>query len=174
MLSSSLISRSMARILPFVSSERWASLTCSRYFAISSSMLSLIPSYFSMREKSLLNFSSSSFLPVSDDDSFSNSCTMPNIRCIRSLNDCISFCASSTESSGVFMKPAVMKCRRKSSSSSTFFDLITQHTNFSICGINQMRMLALMTLKPVWKAASVNVSFDCMEASACPIMLSTT
>ena len=162
--SSSEISRSMARIFAFVSSLRWASLTLSRYFAISSSILSLMLSYFSIREYSLLN--SCSLLPLLSSffeaDTSSSSCTMPNMRCMRSENDCISFCASSTESSGVFMKPAVMKCRRKSSSSSCFFGLITQHTNFSICGMNQMRIKALITLKLVWKAASVMVSFCAM------------
>ena len=87
-------------------------------------MLSDMFSYFSILLYNLLN-AASSFIPKS-------SRTIPNIRCIRSENDCISFCASSTESSGVFMKPAVMKCRRKSSSSSTFFGFITQHTNLSI------------------------------------------
>ena len=83
---------------------------------------------------------------------------MPNMRCMRSENDEISFCASSTESSGVFMKPAVMKCRRKSSSSSTRLGLMTQHTNFSICGMNQIRMNVLATLNVVWKAASTKLS----------------
>ena len=89
---------------------------------------------------------------------FSRSCTIPNIRCIRSEKERISFWASSTESSGVFMKPAVMKCRRNSSSSSTFFGLITQQTSRSICGMNQMRMKVLATLKQVWKAASTKLS----------------
>ena len=56
------------------------------------------------------------------------------------------------------MKPAVMKCRRKSSSSSTRLGLMTQHTKRSICGMNQMRMNVLATLNDVWNAASTNVS----------------
>ena len=95
MLSISDISRSMARILAFVSSLRWASLTLSRYLAISISMLSLMPSYFSTRLNSLLK--SASFLVLS------SSRTKPNILCVLSAKSCISFCASSTESSGVFI-----------------------------------------------------------------------
>ena len=151
MLSSSLISRSMARILALVSSERWASLTSSRYLAISISMLSEMPSYFSMRENAFTNFASSF--------SCTRSRTRSNIRCMRTPNWCISFCASSTESSGVFMMPVVMKRRRKSSSSpSAFLGLMMRHTSFSICGMNQMRMVVLATLKQVWKAASTNDS----------------
>ena len=172
-LSSSDISRSMARILAFVSSERWASLTVSRYLAISNSMLSLMPSYFSIRVYSLLNVASlDPFLLALELERVSSSVTMPNIRCIRSEKARISFWASSTESSGVFMKPAVMKCRRKSSSSSTFFGLMTQHTKRSICGMNQMRINVLATLNVVWKAASTKVSLAELARNAALSVLS--
>ena len=85
----------MARIFALVSSLMWASLTLSKYLAISISMLSLMPSYFSILLNSLLK-SASFCVPRS-------SRTNPNMRCMRSAKACISFCASSTESSGVFM-----------------------------------------------------------------------
>ena len=88
------------------------------------------------------------------------------MRCMRSEKEVISFWASNTESSGVRMKPAVMKCRRKSSSSSMRLGLMTQHTNRSICGMNQMRMKVLATLKQVWKAASTKLSLAALAMKA--------
>ena len=119
-----------------------------------------------------------SFLLLELDERVSSSRTIPNMRCIRSENDWISFCASSTESSGVFMKPAVMKCRRKSSSSSTFLGLMTQQTNFSIWGINHIRMNVLATLNVVWKAASTKLNLAALArkavAPAASLVMSTS
>ena len=85
---------------------------------------------------------------------------MPNMRCMRSLNDSISLWASKTESSGVFMIPEVMKCRRKSSSSpSLTFGLMTQQTKRSMYCTKGMSSRVLETLKAEWKAASAIEAF---------------
>ena len=151
MLSSSEISLSMARILAFVSSLRWASDTWSRYLAISISMLSEMFSYFSMRLKVALNRFSSF--------SVSSSRTMPNMRCMRSAKASISLCASSTESSGVFMMPEVMKCNLKSSSSAWSLGLMAQHTKRSRYCMNHICRKVLVMLKAVWKAARTTQAF---------------
>ena len=156
MLSSSEISRSMERTLSFVSSLRWALETWSRYFAISISMLSEMPSYFSMRVKILLNLSVSA--------SPSSSRTMPNIRWMRSAKDLISLEASSTDSSGVFMMPACMKCRRNSSSSLLAFGLMILQTSFSRYLIGPARTSVFVTLNVVWKAASTKLSLAALAA----------
>ena len=142
----------MALILALVSSLRCASLTWSRYLAISISILSEMPSYFSIREKSFTNLLSSF--------SSSSSLTMPNMRSMRSPKEWISFCASSTESSGVFMMvvPPIY-LRRNSSSSSLFLFFMSLHTSFSICGMNHISTPVLVMLKHVWKAASTTGSF---------------
>ena len=151
----------MARILLFVSSERWLSLTWSRYVAISISMLSAMFSYFSILENNFANLASSF--------SCSSPRTITNMRCMRSANDSISFCASSTDSSGVSISPEGMKRRRKSSSSSSFLDLMHRHTIFSICGMNQISMNVLERLKHVWNAASTTLSFAALaRKAACP------
>ena len=158
-LSISLISLSMARTLSLVSSERWASLTWSRYLAISISILSDMPSYFSILEKSFVNLSVSF--------SSSSSSTMWNILCMRVAKECISFCASSTESSGVFMMPAWMKRRRKSSSSLFALGFQTQQHTLAICLTNGRRIIVLVTLKHVWKAAKAKLRRTALCLAEC-------
>ena len=98
--------------------------------AISISMLSLMPSYFSMRANNFTN--SFSFFMAS------NSGTKWNIFCVRAAYKLISLRASSRESSEVPIKPELIKCKRESSSSSELLGLIILHTNFSMYLINQI------------------------------------
>lgn len=77
----------------------------------------------------------------------------------------ISFCASKTEISGVFMIPLWIKRRRKSSSSAFFLGRIILHTSFSICGMNHTRIKVLARLKVVWKAASTKDSLAALATN---------
>ena len=79
---------------------------------------------------------------------------MPYIRSMRSEKERISFCASRTESSGVFMMPLVIKCRRESSSSCVVLGLITHDTKRSRYLMNQMRKATFVRLKNEWNDAS--------------------
>ena len=115
-------------------------------------------SYFSMRVNSLLNSS-----PFS---SWSSVRTNPNIRWQRSPNTMISFLALRMESSGVCISPAEMKLSRASSSSASFFGLMTLHTIFSICGTNQIMMSVFAMLKEEWNVGSTSNALVSVPAMA--------
>ena len=85
---------------------------------------------------------------------------------MRIPNTSISFCACSTDISGVFIRPPFMYCRRDSSSSSAFLGLMIEQTIFSIWGMNPIRSAVLITLNAVWNIASANDSLAvlCVEA----------
>ena len=84
---------------------------------------------------------------------------MPNMRWMRSAKLWISFCASRTESSGVFMIPLWMKRRRKSSSSALARGFHTLQHTFATCFTKGSRMMVFDTLKQVWNAAKAKVSW---------------
>ena len=114
-------------------------------------MLSVILSYFSMREKSLLN---SSFFSVEN-----NMTVRSYMRLQRSANTPISFLAFRMESSGVDIKPAVMKMSRESSSCVSFLGLMIMQTTFSICFTNQIMINVLAMLNAEWNVANTKETF---------------
>ena len=79
---------------------------------------------------------------------------MLNMRCMRSAKRAVSFCACSTEISGVFIRPPCMYCSLNSSSCGSSFVGSSQQHTFSICGMKPSRMAVFDTLKQVWNIAS--------------------
>ena len=93
------------------------SATLLRYEPISISMRSLIPSYFSIRENSFTNLTSSVVN--------ANFCTSLNIFLVRRAYTSISFSACRIDSSAVESIPVAINCNWNSSSSSSTLDFIT-------------------------------------------------
>ena len=129
-------------------------------------MLSVILSYFSIREKSLLKSSPFSVCRSSS--------TNPYIRSQRSEKTPISFLALRMDSSGVCIRPIVMKERRDSSSSTSTLGLMTLLTIFSMKGTNQIMMSVLATLKAEWKAARTTLPCSLAYSTSELMMLMST